>query len=144
MVTRTQGKAPETTQKRKRGRPTDYRPSMCETVIQLGTEGKSKAQIARSLETSRVTLDAWAKRHPDFLYALNRSRELALAWWEDKGQEGIDKGQGSFNATAFIFQMKNRFRDDYRDRHDHEHGVTDALSSLLEKIDAGPRGLPNA
>lgn len=122
-------------EKPKPGRPTDYDPAYCERVIKLGAEGKSKGQIARSLETSRVTLDAWAKRHPEFLYALTRAKELELALWEDKGQ-------GSFNATAFIFQMKNRFRNDYRDRHDHEHGVTDELSALLEKIDAGPRGLP--
>ena len=33
--------------KRGRGRPTTYDPAMCERVIELGEEGKSKAQIAQ-------------------------------------------------------------------------------------------------
>ena len=43
--------------------------------------------------------------------------DLAVAWWEDLGQLNITRP--GFNATAYIFQMVNRFRDDYRrtDRH---------------------------
>jgi DNA-binding transcriptional regulator YiaG len=98
---------------RKRGRPTEYDPAMCEQVRDLGEQGKSKAQIARTLGRSRQTLENWAKSHPEFMDALKDARELELAWWEDKGQEGLTADK--FNATAFIFQVKNRFRDDYAD-----------------------------
>ncbi len=47
------------------------------------------------------------------------AKDLAQAWWEDQGQNGLSMGK-DFNATAFIFQMKNRFSDDYRDRHEVE------------------------
>ncbi len=99
--------------KRRPGRPTDYSPELCATVIELGRKGKSKAQISAHLDVSRQTVDNWCAAHPEFLDAITRARELALAWWEDAGQLGmLMKG---FNANAFQFQMKNRFRDDYRD-----------------------------
>lgn len=127
---------------KKMGRPSKYEPAMCETVVALGDEGKSKAQIAAKLGVIRETVDIWAKKHPEFSDAIKEAQERALAWWEDKGQAGIDAGAGNFNATAFIFQMKNRFRADYRDQQDHNHGVTDELGELLARIDAGPRNLP--
>lgn len=92
----------------KGGRPTDYREDFCARVIELGREGKSKAQIAAALDVSRDTVHEWTKKHPEFSDAIKRAEELALAWWEDAGQMGMMR-QG-FNATAFIFQMKNRFR----------------------------------
>ncbi len=129
---------------KKMGRPSKYDPAFCEKVLDLGEQGKSKAQIAKAIGVTRPTLDSWAEKHPDFLYALKAAHDLALAWWEDKGQSGLDAGAGNFNATAFIFQMKNRFRADYRDQQDHNHGVSDELGELLARIDAGPRNLPSA
>jgi hypothetical protein len=105
--------------KNKGGRPTDYRPEYCAKVIELGRLGKSKAQIAAALDVSRQTMLNWTNTHAEFLDAVKRAEELALGWWEDAGQAGLtSKG---FNATAFIFQMKNRFREDYRDRQELEH-----------------------
>lgn len=100
-------------------RPTDYREEFCGRVIELGRKGKSKAQIAAALDVSRQTLDTWAQVHPEFLDAVKAARDLALAWWEDQGQSGLHAEK--FNATAFIFQVKNRFRDDYADRTALEH-----------------------
>lgn len=99
-------------------RPTEYREEFCSRVIELGRRGKSKAQIAASLDVSRQTLDNWTQTHPEFLDAVKAARDLALAWWEDQGQAGLTAEK--FNATAFIFQVKNRFRDDYADRSSHE------------------------
>jgi hypothetical protein len=98
---------------RKVGRPSKYHTSFCDLVLDLGAEGKSKAQIAAALGISRETLHAWCKQYPAFSDAIKAAADLALAWWENAGQTNMTR-QG-FNATAFIFQMKNRFRDDYRD-----------------------------
>lgn len=100
-------------------RPTEYRQEFCGRVIEMGRKGKSKAQIAAALDVSRQTLDNWAGAHPEFLDAVKDARDLALAWWEDQGQTGLRAEK--FNATAFIFQVKNRFRDDYADRTSLEH-----------------------
>lgn len=118
MPTRKQPK-----KKRPVGRPTDYHRSLCAKVVALGKRGKSKAQIAAALGKSRQTIDTWVAEHPEFLDAISRAKELALAWWEDAGQNGLTGGK--FNATAFIFQMKNRFKEDYRDQQIVEHGGPD-------------------
>lgn len=102
---------------RKRGRPTKYAAELSERVVLLGSKGKSKAQIAAEIGVTRETIDIWAREHPEFSDAIKQAIELALAWWEDQGQAGLTAEK--FNATAFIFQMKNRFRKDYFERTEH-------------------------
>lgn len=104
---------------KKRGRPSKYDPAFCDDVIESGMMGASKAQMARNLGIDRETLDNWAKAHPEFSRAVKAAQELSLAWWEDQGQSSLwaDK----FQSTSYIFQMKNRFRDDYADVSRTEH-----------------------
>lgn len=60
------------------GRPSEYRDEYCERVIELGKEGKSRAEIASALNCSRTTLAAWEAEHPDFLDALHRAKDEEL------------------------------------------------------------------
>lgn len=121
------------TDRAKLGRPSKYDPALCEKVRDLGSKGKSKAQIAAALGISRQTLDTWAALHPDFLDAVKDAHDAALAWWEDQGQDGLSADK--FNATAFIFQMKNRFRSDYRDKQDHEHSGPNGGPIAVAELD---------
>lgn len=100
--------------KRKRGQPTGYTQEYCQQVIRFGSEGKSYAQIAAKLGFTRVTLWNWTEKHPEFKAAMEESRERAMAWWEDKGQQCLTNR--NFQSTSYIFAMKNRFRDDYYDQ----------------------------
>ncbi len=93
------------------GRPTLYRPEYCERVIELGREGKSPAQIAADLDVARATLGLWAEAHPEFMTALTRANDLSQAWFENKGQEGLEKP--GFNANLWAKQVSARFREDY-------------------------------
>lgn len=95
------------------GRPSEYRPEYCERVIELGRQGKSHAQIAADLDCSRQTLYAWQAAHPEFLDAITRAKDLAQAWFEDKGQAGLDAS--GFNASLWAKQVSCRFREDYTD-----------------------------
>ncbi len=95
------------------GRPTDYDPSFCDRVVDLGGKGYSKAMTAAELGVVRQTLDNWASQHPDFLDAMTRAREFALAWWERQGHKGI--WSRDFNANAYRLQIVNRFPDDWRE-----------------------------
>ena len=38
----------------------------------------------------------------------------------------------NFNATSYIFNMKNRFKEDWRDRHDLDHTSSDGSMSPKE------------
>lgn len=101
------------------GRPTKYKPEYCERVIELGRAGKSRAQTCAILDIAIETLANWEKAHPEFLAATTRARELAQAWWEDQGQDGLTADK--FNAQLWWHQVRNRFPADYRDKQEHEH-----------------------
>lgn len=100
-------------------RPTDYRPEYCDQVIELGRQGKSHCQIAADLDVARQTLHNWADQYPEFLDAITRARDLAQAWFEDKGQSGLETP--GFNASLWAKQVSCRFRDDYTDKQVTEH-----------------------
>ena len=112
------------------GRPTDYRKEHCATVVELGRLGKSKAQIAATLDVARNTLDNWAETHPEFLNALTRAHDLAQAWWEDKGQTGLETP--GFNSSLWAKQVSCRFRDDYTDVQKRELTGKDGGSIKVE------------
>jgi hypothetical protein len=101
--------------RRKIGRPTDYDPAFCDSVIALGMEGAGKAEIAYTLGVVRQTLDDWAKRHPRFLDAMSRAREAAAGWWAEQGRKGFLLGK-QFNAQAYSFQVRNRFPGEWQER----------------------------
>lgn len=96
------------------GRPSDYDPSFCDQVVDLGKEGKSPAQIAAFFDIPRTTLLSWAEQHPEFSTALTRAKVHEQAWWEAKGIEGMELP--GFNAAIWKKSMEARFRDDYTER----------------------------
>jgi hypothetical protein len=112
------------------GRPTDYEPDFCARVIELGKAGKSKAQMAASFDVSRQTIDNWAAAHEEFLEALNRAMAHCQAWWEDKGQEGMEVP--GFNAAVWKKSVEARFREDYTERREFDGRlrIEDLIASL--------------
>lgn len=101
------------------GRPSDYDPAFCEQVIELGKEGKSKAQMAAHFDVARSTIDKWAEAHEEFSEALNRAMAHCQAWWENKGMTGME--QPVFNAAVWKKSVEARFREDYTERQEQTH-----------------------
>jgi hypothetical protein len=95
------------------GAPSKYNPSMCEDVLEYMKQGDSKIAVAAKLNISRDTLYEWAKEHKEFSDTIKRGVDLSQAFWEDLGKELVLAGQG--NATAWIYNMKCRFREDWAD-----------------------------
>lgn len=91
------------------GRPTKYRPEMCEQVVALGAQGASKVEIAFELGVTRNTLDNWAAEHPDFLSAITRAKEAEQVWWEREGRSNL-KTQG-YQSSMWSRSMAARFAD---------------------------------
>jgi len=116
------------------GRPTDYKPEYCQRVIEMGKEGKSFAQIASALGVARQTIDNWGQEHGEFLDALSRARTEAQNWWESKGQEAL--GADKFQSSVWRTSMQARFREDYTERRDVNHGgaVTVVVSKDDDKL----------
>ena len=97
-------------------RPTSYKPEFCDTAIEAGRAGKSRAWIATEIGVTRQTLHNWEADFPEFLDAMDRARDLAQRWWEDAGQEGLTADK--FSAPTWSRSMAARFPDDWRERHE--------------------------
>ena len=98
----------------KRGRPTDYKPEYCETVINAGRLGKSKTWMAGSIGVTRETLDDWAKANPEFSDAMHNALISSQMWWEDAGQSGMKAKV--FNAAIWGKSVSCRFPNDWREK----------------------------
>lgn len=101
------------------GRPSDYDPSYCERVMELGKEGKSPVQIAVALGVPRTTMLSWAEQHVEFSTALTRAKEHEQDWWEDAGQKALLTP--GFNSAVWSKSMQARFREDYTERQEQTH-----------------------
>ncbi len=99
------------------GRPSSYKPEYCDIAIELGQQGETLAGIAAEIGVHRETLNNWRNEYPEFFDALNKARAHSQRWWEKTLMQQAREGTG--NATAAIFAMKNMFPDDYRDRKEH-------------------------
>lgn len=93
------------------GRPSLYKPEYCETIIELGKEGKSMTSMALACNVSKPTILEWASVHPEFSNALARARQLSLEWWEEKARENVDNPK--FNSSLWKMMVGSQHREEY-------------------------------
>lgn len=114
------------------GRPTKYKPEICSRVVDMGKYGASKAEMALELDIDYTTFLAWQEKHEEFSKAVKRAENNSKGWWERLGRQSAVGEVENFNATSYIFNMKNRFKEDWRDRHDLDHTSSDGSMSPKE------------
>jgi transposase len=104
--------------KRPVGRPSTYDPAYCEQVIELGKLGKSIEQIAAFLGVGTKTIYNWKDEHPEFLHALDISKDFEQAWWEDQAHAYmVETKEGpKLNASLWSRSMAARFPKKYREQ----------------------------
>lgn len=104
--------------KRPVGRPSTYDPAYCEQVIELGKLGKSVEQIAAYLGVGTKTLYNWRNEYPEFLHALDISKDFEQAWWEDQAHAYMleTKDGPKLNASLWSRSMAARFPKKYREQ----------------------------
>lgn len=101
------------------GRPSEYDPSYCDSVVSFLRDGYSLAAYAGEIGVARSTIYEWMKDQPEFSDAVKRGQAGAALWWERLNRNFAISGEG--NATAIIFGLKNRAADDWRDKTETEH-----------------------
>jgi hypothetical protein len=120
------------------GRPTKYTPDMCDRVVELGKTGASKHEMALELGIDMDTFVEWEKKNTEFSVSARRAVQLAQGWWEKQGRVATFGGVDGFNATSYGFNMKNRFRDSWKDKQETEHSGTlsldDNRKAVVERI----------
>lgn len=77
-------------------------------------QGYSKEAFAGKIGVAKQTIYNWMDQHPEFLDSVKKAEEQCRLFWEGLGIEMVMAGQG--NPTAWIFNMKNRFYEEWRDR----------------------------
>ena len=126
-----------------RGRPTLYDPKFCAMLLEHMEKGYSFEAFAGVAGVSKQTLYDWAKAHPEFLDAKEIGTGKAQVFWEGLGinhvisqsenAAGIGGSSRSLNASAWIFNIKNRFG--WRDKQPGEADVNVNLNELRTKSD---------
>lgn len=125
---------------RKLGRPSKYHDGMCDIVVEMGKTGAGRAEMAAALDIARETWTDWLnpnspRYNVTFSDAVKRALQLSQAWWEEQGRISTFNAGPHFSATSYIFQMKNRFREDWADRTVNEHTGKDG--EAIEIKDSG-------
>lgn len=117
------------------GRPSKYKPEFCDEVIKLARTGASKAEMALDLEIAYSTFDKWQNEIPEFSEAVKAAEKISQGWWEKQGRLATFGGTEGFNATSFIFNMKNRFSDDWKDKKETEHSGSVGIGAALDALE---------
>lgn len=105
-------------------RPTKYKKDMLPVLIECGKQGMGVVEMCAEIGISRETFNEWRKSNKAFSDTVKEALAYSQAWWEKLGRDG-SMGEKQINATTWIFNMKNRFRDDWRDKQEVEQsGIT--------------------
>jgi len=139
------------------GRPSKYKPEFAVQAEKLCKLGATDADLADFFEVSERTINRWQIEHEEFC----RSTKAGKAESDDRVErslyhkavgytfesEKIFQFQGEIvraetkehvppDTTACIFWLKNRRRDQWRDRHDVDHGVQseNPLATFLDSL----------
>lgn len=137
------------------GRPSAYQEEYSGQAKKLCILGATDTDLADFFDVSQVTINAWKHKHPEFLKALKTGKEIA----DERVERSLyHKATGySFDAvkifnhqgkiitaeyrehippdtTAMIFWLKNRRKDDWRDKRDHEHSGGVEITEIVRKI----------
>lgn len=112
-----------------------YKPEYCIEVIRMGQEGKSPAQMAAALGVCKETVFNWSKnaKHPEFKVSFDIAQTCSQAYWEDIGIKGTKGILNKFNVAAWIFNMKNRFRDDYKESSEQKVDINNSVKSMSDE-----------
>jgi len=116
-------------------RPTKYDPAMCDQIIALAGQGASKAEMALEIGVAYSTFDVWQNENEEFSEAVKEAEQISRGWWEREGRKATFGGHDGFNATSYIFQMKNRFSDHWKDKRETEHSGNVSLGAALDSLE---------
>jgi len=104
------------------GRPSKYKPEYDQMLIDHMASGLSFESFAGLIQVCEDTIYEWAKAHASFSEAKRQGFARNRLWWEQMGNAHIVHTDSKFesspklNSTVYIFNMKNRFPKQWRDR----------------------------
>jgi len=112
----------------------EYKPEYCEIAAKVLAGGESLAAVCAELDICRATLYNWRDAHIEFANALNRGLQKAQRSWEALGRDAIEGNVDRFSAPSWIFTMKNRFREDYKEDRQEKVVPESLVDKLIDKL----------
>lgn len=96
------------------GRPTVYKPEMCDALEEIGALGATKVQMAAHLGVSKQTFYTWMNEHPEFLDAVNHAMTLSESKFSQTLQENmVTHGKDTkFNTGVAALIARNAYKWD--------------------------------
>ncbi len=116
------------------GTPNKYKPEMCDIAIKVLSGGESIVAVAAELGVSRAMVYEWIDGKPEFKEAIKTGLAQGQREWEAIGKQGITGGYEKFSATGWMFTMKNRFREDYKEEKEAKTVNDSIVEKLLDKL----------
>ncbi len=113
------------------GRPTKYKPEMCDIVIELMKEGASQQEVLGELGISNATFYKWKQENEEFSETIKRGVRLSQAWWEKEGRTSLRDRE--FNYTGWYMNMKNRFNWSDKKEPNNEGSVTVMVDTEISR-----------
>lgn len=128
--------------KNRGGRPSKYKPEYAKQAGKLCALGATDRELAGFFEVDEKTINTWKEKHPEFLLSLKDAKEeldsrverrlferaMGYSHPEDKifnnnGEELVVPTTKHYppDTTAAIFWLKNRRKEQWRDKLEHEH-----------------------
>lgn len=77
-------------------------------IVVWMARGFSIKSFAGKINVDEKTIYRWSEKYDDFCQSIKRGRAKSVLYWEQIGILGVMGKIPNFNATAWIFQMKNR------------------------------------
>lgn len=91
--------------------PLDWQDIMLQCYEQGGTDVECRQLLPTKQNPKGISVNTFYRLmedYPDFLKTVKKGKELSYAWWIGAGRTGMNRGK-DFNATTYIFMMKNMF-----------------------------------
>lgn len=114
--------------KRRVGRPSNYKPEYCDKIVEVMAQGYSLEAAAAKLDIPIRCLYDWQAKHPEFSQAIHEGRIKALAWWEERALNTAGGSPG--NSQIISLGLRNRSRS--------ASGWIDSQKQELSGPDGGP------
>lgn len=109
-------------------------------------DGLIDKQIYKNMGISRTTFYKWKSENSEFADLLKRGKEIADREVENAlfksatGFIGPDDKYYPPNTTAQIFWLKNRKKDDWKDKREQDVSVSTPISDTAMKVEAILKG----
>lgn len=116
------------------GRDTLYEPKYCQMLVDDMAAGYSMTAFAGLIGVCKITLNNWAKEHPDFARAVRVGKAVRLRDWESAGIDMRKNGGGPGGATIIVFGLKNMGEGEWEDKSKQVITATNSIS-IVDKVE---------